>query len=158
MITERSATKALAAAGDYAAEDVLSESATAGTCWTWNKIGGAGYIVGARVEWETTGLTPLLSLYLFHTIPTSNLNDNVANTALLWADRAKRIGRIDFDALEDLGGVSESIAYPGGGHNVPLVFRTIDDGNIYGILVTRSAITGEVATNSMIITLTAEES
>ena len=96
-LTTVSVTKALVAAGDYAAEDVLSESASAGTPWVFNGIvpanGKTSYIVKAQAILETTALALKLTLFLFKATPTSNLNDNVANTALLHADLARYYSR-----------------------------------------------------------------
>ena len=157
-----SVTKALAAATAYHAEDVLSESATTGTVWTFSTIakvnGGTGYIVKAQAISEATAVTPRLSLYLFHTAPTSALNDHAANTALLHADLANYIGKIDFPAMEDLGtGDSESVATPSTYGNLPLAFNcatAADD--LIGILVTRDVFT-QVAGNDMTIKLTVEQ-
>lgn len=162
-LTNATVTKALAAAGDYAEEDVLSESAGAGTAWTFSDIvksnGCSGEITKAQAICETTGLTPRLTLYLFTATPTSQLNDNVANTALLHADLANYVGKIDFPAMEDLGGDSESLASPSTYGNLPLAFTCASGANdLYGILVTRDAITGEVATMDMTINLTCEQS
>ncbi len=156
-----SVTKALAAAGDYGAEDVMSESASAGTAWTFSNVsnvkGGTGYITKAQAICETTGLTPRLTLYLFSATPTCALNDNVANTSVLHADVDNCIGKIDFNSLEDLGGDSESIATPGTYGNIPLAIECATDSTaIYGVLVTRDAITGEVATMDMTVILTFE--
>ena len=157
-----SVTKALAAAGNYTAEDVLSESATIGTAWTFSAIarqnGASGRITKAQAICETTALTPRLTLFVFTATPTSALNDNVANTALLHADLANYVGKIDFLGLEDLGGDSEAVATASTTGNLPLDFTcaaTADD--LYGILVTRDAITGEVAGDDMVIRLTAEQ-
>ncbi len=155
-------TKACAAAGNYTAEDVISESATVGTAWTFADIadkGGYGYIAKARVACETTALTPRLTLFLFKENPSSAaLNDNVANTAVLNADADIYIGKIDFPALEDLGtGISEAIASPSTTGNLPLALKCKEGSNtLYGILVTRDAITGEVAGDDYHIELTAE--
>lgn len=151
-----SVTKALVAAGDYAAEDVLSKSVSAGTCWTFNVSVGSGYITKAQAICETTALTPRLTLYLFKAVPTSNLNDNAANTALLHADLANYIGKIDFPALEDLGGDSEAVATPSTTGNLPLAFVSGTNMELYGVLVTRDAITGESAGDDMTIILTVE--
>ncbi len=156
-----SVTKALAAAGDYSAEDVLSESASAGTAWTFSDIvknkGGTGYITKAQAICETTNLSPRLTLFLFSSTPTCNLNDNVANTTLLHADLDNYIGRIDFPIMEDLGGDSETIATPSTVGNLPLGFNCATNStSIYGVLVTRDAITGEVATMDMTVNLTIE--
>jgi len=156
-------TKALAAAGNYAAEDVLSEHASTGTSWTFSGVvkqnGCSGEITKAQAICETTSLTPRLTLYLFTAAPTSQLNDNAANTALLHADLANYIGKIDFNAMEDLGGDSETIATPSTYGNLPLAFTCASDANdLYGILVTRDAITGESAGDDMTINLTIEQS
>ncbi len=158
-----SVTKALAAAGDYAAEDVMSESAAAGTVWTFSNVvkanGCSGEITKAQAICETTALTPRLTLFLFKTAPTCQLNDNAANTALLHANLANYIGKIDFQAMSDLGGDSESIATPSTYGNLPLAFNCASDANdLYGVLVTRDAITGEAATMDMTINLTIEQS
>ena len=158
-----SVTKALAAAGDYAAGEVLSESAGAGTAWTFAAIARAnnasGYIVRAIALCQTTALTPRLTIFLFHTTPTCTLNDNAANTAVLWADRANFIGSIDFPAMEDLGtGVSQAIATPSTVGGLPLAFDTAaaaDD--LIGVVVTRDAITGESAGMNLLIALTVEQ-
>lgn len=150
-------TKAVAAAGDYAAEDVLSESASAGTAWIFRGMGGSGYIVKAQVICETTGQTHRLTLYLFDTLPTSQLYDNIANTAVLHADKDNYIGRIDFPAMEDLGGDSEAIATPSTVGNLPLEFRTKGEVQaLYGILVARDAFTGETPTDDYTVVLSME--
>jgi len=157
-----SVTKALAAADDYAAEDVMCENATTGVAWTFAAIaranGASGYITKAHALWETTALTPRLTLYLFNAAPTTELDDNKANAAPAFADLAQYVGKIDFPAMEDLGGMSESVATPSTTGNLPLAFTcatAADD--LIGILVTRDAITGEVATKSMTIRLTIEQ-
>lgn len=159
-----STTKALAAAGNYAAEDVLSEDADngEGTAWTFNDCatnkGGSGYIVGAIASLETTALTQRITLYLFNATPTSELDDNAANTAVLNADIGKYVGRIDFPALEDLGGNSEAVVTPSTSGNLPLKFVCAStDNNLYGIAVTRDAITGENATDDLTIILLIEQ-
>ena len=158
---EISVTKALAAAGDYAAEDVLSESASAGTTWTFSNVvpvnGLSGYIVKAHAIFETTDLTPALTLFLFTAAPTSELNDNVANTALLHADLANYVGRIDFPAMSNVGGDSEAIAVPSTSGNLPLAFKCADDANdLIGIVATNDAITGEAAGDDLVIRITVE--
>ena len=157
------ATKAIAAAGDYAAEDVISESATAGTAWAFPAIfrhaGAGGYITQAMAIWQTTALTPRLTLYLFNvTPPTCNLNDNVANTAPHNTDKATFVGQIDLPAMEDLGGCSVAIATTSTTGKLPLWVEPIaatDD--LYAVVVTRDAITGEVATNELSIELSLDQ-
>ena len=157
MITDKSVNKILVAAENYAAEDVLSESVSAGTAWIFVGCGGSGYITKALLNLKTTNLTPRLTLYLFNKLPTSNLNDNVANTAPINADKDNYIGRIDFPAMEDLGGISSSVATPSTYGNIPLAFRTNSPSDtLWGILVTRDAITGEVAGDDCSIVLSME--
>ena len=157
-----SVTKALESAVAYSIEDVLSETDTdgAGTSWLFAAIakvnGGTGYIVKAQAICETTAVTPRLTLYLFNTTPTSELDDNAANTALHHADLANYVGKIDFPAMEDLGGDSEVVATPSTYGNLPLAFQcatAADD--LIGILVTRDAFTN-TATNDMTVVLTVE--
>jgi len=156
-----SVTRELAAAGAYAAEDVLSESAAAGTAWAFEGAarndGGGGYITKAQVVCERTAVTPRLSLYLFSAVPTSELKDNAANTALLHADLANYVGRIDFPSMEDLGGDSEAAATPSTSGNLPLAFQCADNADdLYGVLVTRDALT-VTAKDEMTIILTVEQ-
>ena len=158
-----SVTKALVAAGDYGANDVMSENASAGTAWTFSGVasgnGGSGTIVKAIALLETTALTPALTLFLFTALPTSELDDNKANTAVLHADEANFVGRITFPAMADLGtGDSESMVTPSlTSGNIPLTFNcATGDSALYGVVVTRDAITGEAAGEDLIIKLTVE--
>lgn len=161
MQPEVSVTKAIAAAGNYIADDVLSENVSSGTVWTFTDVvpvnNDKGYIVKAHALWETLGLTPSLTLFLFTAAPTSELNDNLPNTAPLHADIANYIGRIDFPAMSGAGGDSESVAVPSTSGNTPLAFQCASASrDLIGIVVTNDAITGEVATNDLIIRLTVE--
>ena len=155
----KSVTKALVAAANYADEDVLSESVTVGTAWVFDGVvtskGASAKIVKAQAIWETTALTPSLTLYLFKAIPTSNLNDNLANTALLHADLANYLGKIDFPAMADEGGDSESIVVDTGNLPLPFSVATGDDA-LYGVLVLGAAVTGEAAGEDMTVVLTIE--
>jgi hypothetical protein len=159
-----STTKALAAASAYDAEDVLSESASngVGTDWDFAAVakvnGGSGYIVKAQAISETTAVVPRLTLFLFNAVPTSELDDHAANTALLHADLANYVGKIDFPAMSDLGtGDSEAVASPSTTGNLPLAFNcatAADD--LYGIVVTRDAFT-QTAGADLTITLVVEQ-
>lgn len=159
-----SVTKVLAAATAYHAEDVLSENATngQGTAWTFSAIarenGSSGYIVKAQVISEASAVTPRLTLFLFTSMPTCELDDHAANTALLHADLDKYIGKIDFPAMEDLGtGDSEAVASPSTYGNLPLAFTCDTDADdLYGVLVTRDAFT-QGAGNDMVIRLSLEQ-
>lgn len=154
--------RTLTAAGNYAAEDVLSDSATVGTAISFTGIaktkGGGGYITRASILCSVTALTPRLTLFLFNVTPTCTLNDNAANTAVVAADQANCVGWIDFRGMEDLGtGMSQTIATPGSSGNLPLAFICASgDDTLYGVLVTRDAITDEAASMTVQISLTVE--
>jgi hypothetical protein len=159
-----SVTKLLAAAAIYDVEDVLSQSATngVGTAWIFTDIaradGASGYITRAQVISETTNVTPRLSMLLFSALPTSELDDHAANTALLYADLANYVGRIDFPAMEDLGGCSMAICTPGTVGNLPIAFTCSTTANdLWGILVARDAFT-QGAGKGMVVILQAEQS
>lgn len=151
----------IAAADDYAAEDIVSDHATAGKYWEFDglvrKNGGSGQLIKAQAMWETTNLTPRFTLYLFNKPPTSTLNDNAVNIAPAVGDWASYEGKIDFTALEDLGGVSESLVTPSTYGNLPIAF-TCSEGSkkLYGILVTRDAVTDESANARAAIKLCSE--
>lgn len=157
-------TKALAAAAGYTANDVLSESAAAGTDWDFAAVarldGGGGYIVGAIAQSESESVTPQLRLFLFNAAPTGCVvNDNVANTAPDATDLAKVVGFIDFPSMSSLG-TTDSIAVATSNtpaSNLPLPFKcAAADDNLYGILVTRGDFT-QTATDDMTITLYVEQ-
>ena len=141
-------TKLLVAAAAHAAEDVLSESASTGAAqpWFWSGMarrkGGRGTITRAIALNTTTALTPRITVYLYQNLPRCNLLDNVANTGVINADRFHYVGRIDFPAMEDLGGMSEAIVTPSTSGNLPLRFQCSDglDG-LFGVSVTRDAVT-----------------
>ncbi len=156
-LVNSSTTVALAAATNYAAEDVLSDSATAGTAWRFKNVvereGGSGVIVNAQIKWVTTALSPRITLYLYEAVPTSQLNDNAANTALLAADITNYIDKIEFMALSDLGGVSEASVSPSTVGGLSVYFTLESGRDIYGITVLADAVTGESAGAKMTIKL-----
>jgi hypothetical protein len=143
----------------YGAEDVISENASSGTAWTFSNVvhtaGGSGTIVGAIALDDDTGRTQVLSLYLFNATPSSNLNDNGANTGVLAADAAAYLGRIEFDALTDNGAFSESRAMPGLANELPVPFVTASGSkDLYGILITEGAFTpssGEIFRINLVV-------
>lgn len=156
-------TKALAAAVDYEANDVMSESATVGTAWNFpnvvGKNGASGKIVAAAINAETSALASAITLYLFKATPTSNLDDGVINTAPLEADLLKYVGKIDFPTLENLGttGTANAFVSEADGSNLKLPFKcAAADVDLYGITVIRDAEAGEVDDENLTITLTIE--
>lgn len=153
--------KSLAAAGNYAAEDVLCENATTGQPWLFTNMalspGGWGRIIQAQAFWETTALTPKLTIYLYNKLPTCELRDNVLNTGPLAVDLPFYRGRIDLTALEDLGGMSETIITPSTYGNAPLLYKCANDLTLlYGVVVLRDAVTDEAAGAKMHIRLVTE--
>lgn len=134
--------KRLAAAADYAAEDVLSENATTGTPYQFNMGCEYGVIEKAVAFCSVTALTPQITVYLFTAKPTGALNDNVANTNPTEANSTFWEGQIDFLAMEDLGGGSGSVITVGTYGNLPFPFYA-PARVLYGVAVTRQAITGE---------------
>lgn len=161
-----SVTKALSAATAYDANDVVSETATngVGTAWTFagcaRTNGGSGYITKAHVISETSAITPRLSLFLFTALPTSELDDHAGNTALLHADLANYVGKIDFPAMEKIASTadSEAMSVPSTTGNLPMAFTCASTTtSLFGILVTRDAFT-QVAGDDMVVRLTVEQS
>ena len=154
-------TRTIVAAGNYAAEDVISDSASAGTVLTFDigkNNGAAGYITKASILYSTTALAWINTLYLYASAPTSGeLDDNKANTSVHTTDRPSYLGKIELPATSDLGGNSETEATPSTVGNLPLAFNCDEgDRNIYGILVTADAETGEGAGMTAVISLTSE--
>lgn len=159
--------KTLVAAGNYTANDVLSEDADngEGTCWTFEDVaravGGAGRIHSANIAMSKSGgitaITTVLALILFTTTPTSELDDNAANTGPIHADISTYIGTIIFPALSQYGG-SPSARATGASANLPLDFVCESaDADIYGILVTTADESSETASTVATITLYVEQ-
>ena len=128
----------------YTNEDVISESTSAGTAWTFTDAvpenGAGGKIVKAVVLCDETGQVPVLSMYLSNVTPTGALDDNGANTNPVYATEGDNYqGRLDWAALEDLGGPSEAIL-TAADLKVPLPFVCAAGAKaLYGVLVVRSA-------------------
>ncbi len=159
-----SVTKVIEAKGAYAAEDVLSSATATGSALTWdfNEIFRAnntgGYITKAIIKSETTGLRFRPTMYLYHTAPTGKMGDNEANENPLYADQAKYVGRISWVALSDSGGISESIATPATADDLPLwVDSATAADDLFGILITESAETGQSAGDDFVVTITLEQ-
>ena len=143
----------IAAAGDYAALDVMSNSATAaaGVAWNFNNIGktegASGWIVGLKATASAASMTTRLRLWLFHTTPTASELDDNAAFSLDADDRTKTVGYITLPALVDHGEVAYAQDFD---IRVPF-FCAVNDRDLYGILQTVDAETNEAA--SMTVTL-----
>ena len=158
-----SVTKKLIAAAAYTAGDVLSEATASSTPWTFAEMakvnGGTGLILKAQALSQTTAITPRLSLQLYKSTPTCVLEDNVSSDAVVHADEAIYLSKIDFPAMQTIGvgGDSETVATPNTVGNLPLAFEcasAADD--LIGVLVTRDDFT-QTASTDMIIKLTTEQ-
>jgi len=150
--------KALAAAGNYDDEDVLSEHVTTGTAWNFDEIlsinGGIGEIVKADISIETTDLIPALTLHLFNITPTGNQDDNVANDNPNAADKEEYQGNILFPAMDNNGGISYAQVI----FETPLIFGLASgDDSLFGTLVTNTAFTNEAADMKCLIKLLVRE-
>lgn len=137
----------LAAAGDYAANDVLSGDAdnTEGVAWIVPSIGirsgGSGWIVKVVATFSVDALVPRLRLWLFNANPSaSELDDNAAFT-IAAADRTKLLGYIDLPALADAGAVSAAQTI-----DIRQHFKcAADSASLYMIVQTLDAFTNESA-------------
>lgn len=126
----------------YAVDDVVSNSATATTPLTFTNaartVNGTGYIVSARMSKSTaTVANASFRLWLYRDLPTTPPVDN-SPFALLFANRAVRMGFIDF-TLSTAGAGSNSASDFKVGLNIP--FFAINGRNLYGVLVARGAYT-----------------
>lgn len=132
----------------YAAKDAVSNSTSAPTVLTFSNIArvnqGNGYIVKARLMTDQSTNVSRFRLHLFHTAPTA-INDNAAHT-LLWANRANRIGHIDFDACQTEGSGSDAANSI---NRVERLFFQCASGSraLYGLLETLDVFTPASAQN-----------
>jgi hypothetical protein len=147
----------------YTNEDVISESASSGTSWTFSSIvptnKGGGRITKAIVQCDDTAIVPVLTMYLTNVTPLGVLNDNVGNTNPVYATESDNyLGRIDWPAMSDLGGASEAeIGADGLVAGMPKSFVCVDgDSAIYGVLVVRSAAHTPTSAAKFRVTLTVE--
>ena len=142
----------------YAALDTVSTSTSAPVVITLSNMArinaGSGYITKARIMTDQKTNTARLRLHLFHTAPTLT-NDNAA-FPLLWADRANRVGKIDFSPMTTEDPTNSTCA-ESLNESVRLSF-TCEAANtaLYGILETLDAFTPASGQN-FYISLTAEQ-
>ncbi len=156
-----STTLTIAGTTNYAAGDVVSNSASAGTYLTFSNVvkqaGGSGKIVGAIALSQSTQITFQPTLFLFHTAPVSSMmNDNVASTAPHWSDRTYYAGEIDFPSFSYTTGGARAEVVEGEG-KLPKKFKCAGgDTNLYGIVKTETAETSEVASAGYLFILLIE--
>ena len=162
------ALKALTATTNYTQYDVLSESASAGTVWTFDLSaygfpqGGCGEIQGAIIYAYNTQATHLSRMKFFDTTTLSaNLNDNAQDTSPHVTDmfsgttpRVIYFGYLDFGQLSKKGsGGTENQVRPGdGGLSIPFKCAS-GDANLYGVLIDMTGETSELAGGEYVIIL-----
>lgn len=142
----------------YGALDTVSTSTSAPVVITFSGMArinaGSGYITKARIMTDQKTNSARFRLHLFHTAPTLT-NDNAA-FPLLWADRANRVGKIDFGAMTTEDATNSTCA-ESLNEAVRLSF-TCEAANtaLYGILETLDAFTPASGQN-FYISLTSEQ-
>ncbi len=114
--TTSKAEKALAAAGDYAANDVLSESATSGVGRSWYfpncalEPGRSFLIMGIRARITEDSVTFRPQVNFFRQNPTaSELDDNAAYNMVAADNRGKSLGPYTLPAFSDIGAETLSV-------------------------------------------------
>ncbi len=129
----------------YAVNDAVSNHATAPAIITFVDMarvaGGSGYIVKAELCTDQAACIAAFRLHLFTTSVTP-INDNAAHTAL-WANRASRVGFIDFPAVAQEGSGSTSAFALWVGQ----LLYVADATSLYGLLQTKSIFTPASAQN-----------
>jgi hypothetical protein len=139
------------AAGDYADNDVVSDSDTpsAGTAIEFanavRQAGGAAKIVDARLTFTAAGAIGATSeLELFSQAPTATeLDDNAAAGSVGAADLPFYLGSIPFSAGTDIG--AATVALPTSLTPAAPLFIHAVATSIFGRLIFRDAETGETA-------------
>jgi hypothetical protein len=141
-------TNIIAAAGNYAAGDVVSNDADAGEGDPWiftgiaRESGGSGTITKATLECSEDSVVARVRLWLFNAVPTTTEMDD--NEAFNYDadDAGKFIGWITFPALVDAGEVSVAFTKDG---DLPLPFKCVGSANLWGITQFLDAETNETA-------------
>lgn len=129
--------------GTYAAQDEVSNSATAGSVVpiTFTNMvpanAGTGYLVKAVLEASTpTVANAIFRLWLYNAAPPT-LNGNDAQLVFRKADKAKRIGYVDFALITEGTGSDGAYALDDG---LRLAFQAdVAARNLYGVLEAKAA-------------------
>lgn len=150
-----------AAAGDYADNDVLSDSVSNGTGTALEFAeavrvqGGAGMVVGGAINIiAATNVPATIGLQLFSQLPTATeLDDNAAEGGVGAADSPYYLGEILFAAGTDYG--AGTIKTPSTLTPAAPLFIRSESGSqsIFGRLIFRDAETGETAGMTVQVTL-----
>lgn len=123
----------------YSAGDAVSNSASSPAVLSFPGVarvnGGSGLIIGARHVKQST-VAAQFRLWLYRVTPTP-VNDDAAQP-LLWANRASRIGSIDFSHSAASGGSDSTSAYgifPGAAGPLPFAADAAET-TLFGLLQT----------------------
>jgi hypothetical protein len=151
----------LAAAGDYAALDVLSQSASNGVGVAWvipgagRVNGGAGRIVGGVITTSVAAFAAKFRMYVFDANPSASELDDNAALSIAAADRTKLIGTLQWATDgTNVGGVSLNELT----NTLALPFKcAAASTDLYGILVTVDAETNESAGMTVDVELLVEQ-
>lgn len=153
--TRVSVTKRIPAAGNYSANDIVSDSVSANaSAWTFTNLAralGEPFVIKAcRLKVDSTALTVFLGrLHLFRKNPTSSeLRDNVAKAWVL-ADMESKVGWIDLPLFTAQTVFAEAFNYDLSMEITP----ETDSRTLYGVLETLTAETNEVAGMMMTVAL-----
>jgi hypothetical protein len=141
----------------YAVHDSVADSATAPTILTFAGMGrvngAAGHICKAQLLTDQPANIAQFRLHLFNVAPTA-INDN-APYAALWANRASRVGTLDFPALSTEG--TGSTAAFAQWVDIPLFYVCATaDTALYGLLETKTVFTPASGQN-FYLALTAQQ-
>jgi len=150
---------AAAAAGDYADNDVISNSVSNGTGTALefeNAVritGGAGMVVSGSINVvASTSVAATIGLQLFSQAPTATeLDDNAAEGGVGAADAPYYLGEILFATGTDYG--AGNIKYPSVVTPAAPMFIRSEGTSIFGRLIARDAEASETAAMSVIVTL-----
>lgn len=155
-----SAPGTLAAAGDYGAGDVLSQSASEGQGVAWQfpamaRVAGlGGKIVGGYITTSVGAFAAKFTLYLFNANPSASELDDNAALNIVAADRDKLVGMVNFGTDgTDVGDVS--LNWMTNTQSVP--YCTGAATNLWGILIAVDAETNESASMTVDIELLIEQ-
>lgn len=135
----------------YGVRAAVSTTAASYLIFTFSNIFN-GYITKARIITNNNSRTPRLRLHLFNADDVSTYIDN-SDYKIMWAERAKRVGFIDFPALSSSGGASD--ASNAQVTDVRLQFKTDNSRKLYGIIETLDSFPGD-ANQQYYIELSAE--
>jgi len=141
----------------YTARDAIANSTSTPAVLSFTGMAGeeagGGYIVKARLMTNQSTNTARFRLHLYSVAPTP-INDNAVQV-LLWANRANRVGHIDFDACTTGGSGSDAANSSNANLRMPFVCGAADT-VLYGLLETLDGFTPASA-QQIYLELTSEQ-